>query len=60
MEDIRNDWELNPNVTHATFIDLKKAFDAVSHNTFLKADNCGLRGPIPALLKLYFKKTVHK
>ena len=49
-------WELNSNVTHATFTDLKKAFDTVSHNTFLqKIKNCGLRGLIQALLKSYLK-----
>ena len=47
MEDIRNDWEVSPNVTHATFIDLKKAFDTASLDTLLlQAENCRLRGPI--------------
>ena len=56
MEDTRNDWELNPNGTHAVFIDLKKAFNTVSHDTLLqKPENCELRAPIQALLKSYLK-----
>ena len=53
-EDILNDCELNPNVTHATFIDLEKACDTVSLDAILqKGENCGLRGPTQALLKSY-------
>ena len=53
MEDIQDDWELTPNVKHAIFIDINKAFDTVSHGTLLRtSENCGLKGPMRTFTRL--------
>ena len=55
MENIGNEYKLNPIVTYATFIDLKKLFDTVSDEKLMEYDEkCGQRGSIQYLLKSYW------
>ena len=52
IEEVRQDWNFSITKTQCTFIDLKKAFDAVDHIPLLeKCDAYGFRGPVFDLIK---------